>query len=61
MINKTRGVYQAEPPIDLISNLVPSPVVTFGFLEICTAIAIVIYAGKSVYEALSESEDSDHK
>lgn len=50
-----------DHPVELISSLVPSPIVTVGLLEISIAIAIVIYAAKHVAEKISsQREDSDH-
>ena len=47
-------------PVDLISSLVPSPLVTIGLLEVSIAIAIVVYAGKFLAEKLaSEPKDDD--
>lgn len=47
-------------PVELISNLVQSPAVTFGLLEISIAIAIVVYVGKFLAEKIAdEREDND--
>lgn len=48
-------------PVELISSLVPSTVVTIGLLEISIAIAIVVYAAKHIAEEISSKrEDSDN-